>query len=195
MEKIIKNDRARGIANAVVLIVVGILAICFYRLAANVFAIASGSVLIAIGCLYGLAAFFSFGLFDPFLIVPAIVLAALGAWIVADPGIYLYLIAIAAAIYLIYSGIREINYSIALKDLKSKDWWIDLVAGILFLIGGVAVFAVDVIGGDSFRLVTTFVGASLLLEGLIELILILAFHRSPRWKKRKHGDHDVVSEQ
>lgn len=186
----IKEEKNKRITDAICLIVLGILIVAFYGLAVDVFCLVSGIAAIVIGAFYLIAYFATFIIHDPMLLIEGLVLLLCGSWILADPTVYIYLMVFAISIFLIYFGITEITYSVDLKKMGIKNWWADLVVGILFLLCGIAIVTAWFIGRDSVRLVTYLCGASLIIEGILELVLVIGLHRD--YKKIKKN---VVSEQ
>jgi uncharacterized membrane protein HdeD (DUF308 family) len=83
----------------------------------------------------------------------------------------------AVSFYLLYEGVEEIAYSIDLEKLHVKNWWLDLIDGIISLGFGVAILCVTFTGGNSIALISILCGASLMYEGIMELLLIFLLHR------------------
>jgi|GEM_PF-2829175 len=187
----IKEEKNRRIIDAAMLIVLGILICCFYNAAASVFVVVSGVVAIVFGCLYIAAYFSTFLVHDAMLLIRGLFLILIGSSIMSDPGVYLYVMVFAVSFFLIYVGVEELAYSLDLHTLGIKNWWVDLVASIIYLCLGTAILIVEFTGGNSVQAVMWISGGSLIFEGAMELVLILALHRD--YKKRK--PHDVVSDQ
>jgi len=185
-----KNEKTERIIDAVFLIIIGILIAVFTNIAADVFALVSAILCFVFGAFYLVAYFASFLLHDPWLLLRGIFLIILGSWIMVYPQDFLYTMVFVVSFYLFYFGIQEIAYACDLSRLNVKNWWIDLVNGILMIGFGVAILCVEFTGGNSIQAVSILAGASLALEGIMELLLIFALHRDfKKFHKR------VVSEQ
>lgn len=186
----IKEERNRRIADAICLIVLGVLICAFYSAAVEVFCLVSGIVALVFGCLYVAAYFGTFLIHDAELLLRGLFFILIGVSILSDPGLYLYIMVFGITFFLLYVGIEEIAYAVNLKRLGVKNWWADLIAAIVYLACGIAILVVEFTGGNSLRAVTMLCGGSLILEGVFELILIYALHRD-----YKKANKNVVSEQ
>jgi uncharacterized membrane protein HdeD (DUF308 family) len=186
---IFREEKTSRIIDACFLILIGVSIALFTEFSAGVFALVSGIFALVFGVFYLFAYFYSFLIHDPWLLLRGIALVILGSWILSDPGDYLYTMVFVVVFYLFYFGIEEIAYASDLERLSVKNWWIDLVNGILEVGCAVAILIVNFVGGNSIQAVSILCGASLALEGVMELILIFSLHRD--FKKF----HKVVSEQ
>jgi|SRR5574344_649447 len=187
----LKEEKTERILDAIFLIIIGILIAVFTNIAASVFALVSGILCLVFGAFYLFAYFWSFLVHDPWLLLRGIFLVILGSWILAYPGDFLYTMVFVVSFYLFYFGIQEIAYACDLGRLNVKNWWVDLVNGILMLGFGVAILCVEFTGGNSIQAVSILAGSSLALEGVMELLLIFVLHRD--FKKFHKGV--VVSDQ
>ena len=186
----IKQEKTERIIDAAFLIIIGILIAVFTEPAAEVFALTSGIISIVFGAVFLFSYFMTFLIHDPWLLLRGLFLIILGSWILAYPVDYLLTMVFVVSFYLFYFGIQEIAYSVDLARLGVKNWWIDLVNGIVQVLLATAILIVDFAGGNSIQAVTILCGASLALEGAMEMVLIFALHRDfKKFHKR------VVSEQ
>jgi uncharacterized membrane protein HdeD (DUF308 family) len=174
---LIRSEKTERIIDACFLIIIGVFIAIFTQFSASVFALVSGILCIVFGACYLAGYFMTFIVHDPWLLLRGIFLIIMGTWILTYPVDYLYTMVFVVCFYLFYFGIREIAYSIDLERLNVKNWWIDLVNGILMIGCGAAILAVDLAGGNSVQAISILCGASLALEGVMELILIFALHR------------------
>ena len=97
------------------------------------------------------------------------------------PQDFLYTMVFVVSFYLFYFGIQEIAYACDLSRLNVKNWWIDLVNGILMIGFGVAILCVEFTGGNSIQAVSILAGASLALEGIMVGGLLLCFWSNGLW--------------
>lgn len=185
----LKQEKTERIIDACFLIVIGVLIAVFTEPAAAVFALTSGIISIVVGAFFLFSYFATFLIHDPWLLLRGLFLVILGSWIIAYPVDYLYTMVFVVSFYLFYFGIQEIAYSVDLSKLSVKNWWVDLVNGILEILCATAILIVAFTGGNSVQAVTILCGASLALEGVMELLLIFVLHRD--FKKF----HKVVSVQ
>jgi uncharacterized membrane protein HdeD (DUF308 family) len=185
----LRQEKTERIIDACFLMIIGILIAVFTEPAAEVFAITSGVISIVFGSVFLFSYFVTFLVHDPWLLLRGLFLIILGSWILAYPVDYLYTMVFVVTFYLFYFGIQEIAYSIDLARLNVRNWWVDLVNGILEILLATAILVVEFIGGNSIQAVTILCGSSLALEGAMEMVLIFALHRD--FKKF----HKVVSVQ
>lgn len=183
------QEKNRRIVDAAILIVIGVFMCFFPRFTGDVFALVIGIMCVVFGAFYLFAYFWSFLIHDPWLLLAGIVLMILGICILNNPNTFLYISVYAASLYMMFTGISELAYSIDLAQLHIKNWWVDLVAAIIIFGLGLSLIIVDASNGNSVNLLMIFGGASLILEGLLEFLLIFVLHRD---FKRVHK---VVSEQ
>jgi len=176
----VRKEKTERIINACFLIVIGVVIAIFTRFAATTFALVSGILSLLFGAAYLVGYFASFIIHDPWLLLRGVFFLIMGSWILANPGDYLYTMVFVVCFFLFYFGIREIAYSTDLERLNIKNWWIDLINGIAMIGCGAAILVVEFAGGNSVHAVSVLCGAALALEGVMELILILALHRDFR---------------
>ncbi len=174
---LVRSEKTERIIDACFLIIIGVFIAIFTQFAAATFALVSGILCLVFGACYLAGYFVTFIVHDPWLLLRGVFLLIMGSWILAYPGDYLYTMVFVVCFYLFYFGIREIAYSTDLERLGVKNWWIDLINGILMIGCGAAILAVEFAGGNSVQAVSILCGASLALEGVMELILIFALHR------------------
>jgi uncharacterized membrane protein HdeD (DUF308 family) len=186
----LREEKTERIVDAIFLIIIGVLIAVFTNFAAGVFAMTSGILCLVFGALYLFAYFWSFLVHDPWLLLRGIFLLIMGSWILAYPGDFLYTMIFVVSFYLIYFGVQELAYASDLAHLSVKNWWVDLVNGILMIGLAIAILVLQLTGGNSVQLISILAGSSLALEGIMELVLIFGLHRDfKKFHKR------VVSEQ
>jgi uncharacterized membrane protein HdeD (DUF308 family) len=179
------KERSERIIDAIMLIIIGTLMCIFTGAAVDVFIIVSGVACLVFGVLYIVAYFGTFLIHDPALLLRGLFWILIGSVIMSDPAIYIYIVVFAVSFFLIYDGISEIAYAVDLAALKVRNWWVDLLMAILALGFGIAILVVEFIGGNSVQLVVILSGASLILTGVLELVLIFALHRDFKKKNDK----------
>lgn len=185
----IVKQRNERIADAIFLIILGILMCIFQRATIEVFVLVSGISCIVFGCFFLLAYFWSFFVHSPSLLIRGVILLLVGSLILSFSNAYIYFLVFSVSIYLIYAGIKEMAYAINLSRAGVKNWWADLLNSIIDLGCGLAILIIQFTQKDASGLVCVLCGASLILYGVLELILIFLLHRDFK-KKNK-----VVSEQ
>jgi uncharacterized membrane protein HdeD (DUF308 family) len=149
----------------------------FTNFATDVFVTVSAVMCIVFGSIYIFAYFATLFIHDPNLLIRGFFLLLLGSCIMADPGIFLYVVVFAASFFMIFMGIEEMTMAMDLEQRNVKNWWIDLIYAILSLGCGIAILVVEFTGGNSLALVVIMAGAFLIVEGIFELVMIFALHR------------------
>lgn len=185
----ITKERNERIVDAIALIVLGALMVIFNQATLSVFTLVSGISCLVFGTLFLIAYFSTFLIHDASLLLRGALYLLLGSLILSFPDSYIYFMVFAISIYLIYAGIEEIAYSIDLAKLKVRNWWIDLLDAVLDFAFGVTILVLQFANGSGSAIVCIVSGASLIVYGALELVLIFSLHRD--FKKASK----VVSEQ
>ncbi len=196
--KIFKSERDKRLANSILLLVFGILMMSFSGLAAAIFAYTCGAFFLAIGVFFLFCFFLGFHFFDPLILLQGVLNVIIGILAVANPDAFMTWVFYVVAIFLAYQGILETAYSIDLKLLNNKTWWLNLAYGVLMIALSITTIVLDLTKGVGSNILMIAGGAMLALAGLVELIFIIFLHRNFKRKRDNHdNDHDdkVVAEQ
>jgi uncharacterized membrane protein HdeD (DUF308 family) len=184
------EEKNRRIVDAIALILIGLFMCFFTNISLDVFTLVAGITCLVFGSFYLFAYFWSFIIHDAWLLLRGIFMLLVGVLILSYPGAFVYFMVYTCSFYLMFSGVEEIAYAIDLSRLHVKNWWLDLLNGIILFGLGLTLIIVDALNGNSPALLSIFAGASLALEGTMELILIFCLHRDFKRVKK-----NVVSDQ
>lgn len=161
-KKILKKTGWTDIIVSALFIVFGIMLIARPEAIKSIIAILLGSISIVIGILK-LVAYFSDNKQDNYLLAIAIITIILGIIIMFCSETILSAFRILIAIWIIYSGIMNLQTTIIWKDYKSKLWLITLLLAILTIIAGLYIL---INNGAMLQII----GGIIIVYGIIDII-------------------------
>lgn len=170
MRSFAKAAKTSGLVVSALMCFFGLLLIWVPEFFAELTGIFLGIAMIVFGC-SKLFAYFSG---DPFRVAlradlaGGIILLVLGLILITHPASFMAIVSFAAGIYMISEGVSKIQTAVQSKQLGFKQWWLLLVLAIITgLMGIVLMFSND--GG---AIVMTFLGISLLSDGILNIVTI-----------------------
>ena len=107
--------------------------------------------------------------FPAWFLIPGLILAALGLWLLTSPGSVIVLIQFSVAAVLIFHGVIDLQGAVSLARLGIPNWWVDLVLAVLTVVLG-GVVLLNPFG--TMEAMTMLIGASLVYDGASDLYLI-----------------------
>lgn len=140
LEKFLKKSSWTDIAVSLIFILFGAMLMMSPETVQAMIAILLGAVFIAMG-LFRLINYIASGKTDRYSLSIGIVAIITGIIIMFCSGIILSVFRIIIAIWIIYSGIMNLQTTIVWKDSKSKLWWMSFILSILMIIAGIYVMA------------------------------------------------------
>lgn len=151
MEKFLKKSSWTDIIVSLLFVLFGIILMARPESIMSIISILLGAICIIMGTLKGFE-YFSSGKNDNYLLAVAIVGVLTGIIIMFCADIILSIFRILIAIWIIYSGIMNLQTTIVWKDYQSKLWLITLVLAIAMIIGGIFILInngamLQIIGG------------------------------------------------
>lgn len=162
MEKFLKRSGWTDIVIALIFILFGIMLITKPEAIVSMIAILLGGICIVIGLLR-LIDFFYLKKQDNYLLAIAIVMIVTGIIVMFCTDIILSVFRIIIAIWIIYSGIMNLQTAIVWKDFKSRLWLFTLILSIVMIIGGIYVLV------NTGAIIQT-IGVIILAYGIIDII-------------------------
>jgi len=112
-----------------------------------------------------------------FMIIPGVILAGLGVWLMTSSQAVIALIQYVFGAVIIFHGVLDLQSVPALMQQKMPRWWIDLLLGALTLVLGLLILINPM---DTFSALVALIGLALVYDGASDLWLILRLHKS--WK-------------
>ena len=122
--------------------------------------------------------------FPVWFLIPGLLLAALGLWLLSRPASVIVLIQFSFAAVLLFHGVIDLQSALSLMREGWPRWWIDLaLAALTLVLGGVVLF--NPFG--TMEALTILIGLSLVYDGISDLVLIHRLSRAFREAERR-GD-------
>ena len=110
-------------------------------------------------------------------LIPGIILAALGLWLMKSPSAVMTLVQYVFAAMLIFHGVLDVQGAISLARMGWPGWGWDLLLAALTLVLGGVIFCNPM---GSFSLLVMVIGVSLIFDGISDLVIIVALGRADR---------------
>ena len=151
MEKFLKKSSSTDCIISAIFILFGIMLISRPDTIMSAVSILLGTICILIGILKGIN-YYSSGKDNNYLLAFAIILVILGIVVMFCGDIIFSLFRLIIAIWIIYSGLRDLYTVIVWKDYKSRLWLLTLILCIAMILGGIYILAnsasmMQIIGG------------------------------------------------
>lgn len=151
MEKFLKKSSWTDIIVSFLFVLFGIMLIARPEVIMSIVSILLGAICIIMGALKGID-YFASGKNDNYLLAIAIVAIITGIIIMFCADIILSVFRILIAIWIIYSGIMNLQTTIVWKDYKSRLWLLTLLLAIIMIVGGIYILVnngamLQIVGG------------------------------------------------
>lgn len=161
-KKFLKKSGWTDIIVSLIFIIFGIMLISRPEAIVSVISILLGAIFIVMGVLK-IIDYYSNGKQDNYLIAVATVMILIGIIIMFCADIILSVFRILIAIWIIYSGIMNLQTAIVWKDYKSMLWLVTLLLAIVTIIVGVYILV------NTGAILQT-IGVAILVYGLVDII-------------------------
>ncbi len=161
-KKFLKKSGWTDIVISLIFVIFGIMLISRPEAIASVVALLLGAIFIVMGILKAID-YYSNGKQDNYLMAIATVMILVGFIIMFCADIILSIFRILIAIWIIYSGIMNLQTAIIWKDYKSRLWLIALILAVITIIVGIYILV------NTGALLQT-IGVSILVYGLVDII-------------------------
>ena len=140
LENFLKKSSWTDIVVSLIFVLFGAMLVMNPEMVQAMIAILLGAVFIAMG-VFRLINYFASGKMDNYSLATGIVAMIVGIVIMFCSGIILSIFRIIIAIWIIYSGIINLQTTIIWKDFKSRLWLLSLILSILMIIAGIFILA------------------------------------------------------
>ena len=161
-KKFLKKSGWTDIIVSLIFIIFGIMLISRPEAIVSVISILLGAIFIVMGVLK-IIDYYSSGKQDNYLIAVATVMILIGIIVMFCADIILSVFRILIAIWIIYSGIMNLQTAIVWKDYKSRLWLITLLLAIVTIVVGVYILI------NTGAILQT-IGVAILIYGLVDII-------------------------
>ena len=162
MEKFLKKSSWTDIIISIIFILFGIMLISRPETIMSTISIILGLICIVMGMLKGID-YFASGKTDNYLLALAIIAIIVGIIIMFCADIIFSIFRIIIAIWIIYSGIMDLQTTIIWKDYKSRLWLLTLLLSIVMILGGLYILINN-------GAVLQVVGTIIVIYGIIDVI-------------------------
>ena len=185
MKSILREQRRSSIVAAAVTILLGLMLVLVPNRSIRFLCGLLGTALMVTGLIYILGWFAKRrDGFPVWFLIPGLLLAALGLWLLSRPASVIVLIQFSFAAVLLFHGVIDLQSALSLMREGWPRWWIDLaLAALTLVLGGVVLF--NPFG--TMEALTILIGLSLVYDGISELVLIHRLSRAFREAERR-GD-------
>lgn len=151
MEKFLKKSGWTDIIVSLLFILFGTMLIARPESIMSIVSVLLGAICMAMGVLKGID-YFASGKRDNYLLAISIVAVITGIVIMFCADIILSIFRILIAIWIIYSGIMNLQTTIVWKDYKSRLWLLTLLLAIAMILGGIYILVnngamLQIVGG------------------------------------------------
>lgn len=183
MKGILWEQRMSSIVSALLTAAAGGLLLFWPDRSVDFLCAALGAALLVIGMVYILGCLaWRRGGVPVWFLVPGVILAALGLWLMKSPAAVTTLVQYVFAAMLIFHGVLDVQGAAALAAAGWPKWWRHMLLAILTLVLGGVIFCNPM--GSFFALVMV-IGAALVFDGCSDLIIIWSLGRAARQAERE----------
>lgn len=189
MKSILHAQRRSSVAAAVVTVVLGLVLIFWPDRSVNFLCMLLGISILLTGLIYFLGWLSRRGEGAPaFLVLPGVILCALGLWLLTSPASVVVLIQYIFGAILLFHGAVDLQGALALMGRRLERWWVDLLLALLTMgLGALVLF--NPFG--AFAALIFLIGAALVYDGISDLYIIWRLSRAFRSMEETGEDQDV----
>lgn len=167
LEKFLRKSSWTDIVLSLIFILFGALLIANPNAVLSMISIILGGIFVVTG-IFRLINYFSSNKTDKYILGIAGVAILIGIIIMFCSGIILSIFRVILGIWIIYSGVINLQTAIVWKDYKSRAWLISLVFSVLVIIGGVYILV------NTGAIMQT-IGTIIIIYGIINIIESIIF--------------------
>lgn len=179
MKSILREQRRSSTMVALATIVLGLVLVVWPDRSVSLMCALLGGALLIFGLLYILGWFAGKRKAGSpaVMVIPGVVLAGLGVWLMTSSEMVVALIQYVFGAVLLFHGVLDLQGAISLVGRRYARWWLDLVLAALTL-GLGAVILINPFG--TFAALVMLIGVSLIYDGVSDLLLIGRLSRAFR---------------
>jgi uncharacterized membrane protein HdeD (DUF308 family) len=150
----------------------GLLLVFFPAQSSNIICRVFGGILAVLGVLRVISYFAAerTEAFGSFALVTGAAMLAFGVYFLAKPAFLAGFLTVLLAIVLFIGGVMKLQYAIDLMRLNAYGWWVQLIGAGLMVVLGIVAFADPF---DASQALMLFIGASLLVNGLWDIVSVI----------------------
>ena len=177
MKSILREQRRSSILVALATIVLGLVLVMWPDRSVSLMCSLLGGALLIFGLLYIIGWFAGKRKAGSpaIMVVPGVVLAGLGVWLMTSSESVITLIQYVFGAMILFHGVLDLQGAISLAGRHYSRWWLDLVLAVLTLGLGMVIL-VNPFG--TFAALVMLIGVSLVYDGVSDLLLIWRLSRA-----------------
>lgn len=181
MKSVLREQRRSSVVAALTTLILGLVLVFWPDRSMDFLCTLLGAALLITGLVYMLGWFArrQENRYPVWCMIPGVILAALGLWLLSSPDAIVALIQYLFAALLVFHGVIDIQAAIALMTSRVKGWWVELLLALVTLGLGALIF-INPFG--TFSALVILIGLSLMYDGISDLYIIVrlskAFHKA-----------------
>lgn len=188
MKGILWEQRISSIVSALLTAIAGGLLLFWPDRSVDLLCAILGAALLVIGLAYILGCLARRrGSVPMWFLIPGVILAALGLWLMKSPAAVATLVQYVFAAMLLFHGVLDVQGAAALAAVGWPGWWRHMLLAVLTLLLGGVVFCNPM--GSFFALVMV-IGAALMFDGCSDLCIIWSLGRAARRAEQEGRQED-----
>ena len=179
MKSVLQEQRRSSALVALVTIILGVVLVVWPDRSVRMICSILGGALLLCGLLYVIGWFAGKRRQSKsvFMIIPGVILAGLGVWLMTSSSTVIALIQYVFGAVVLFHGILDLQAALALLTQRMNKWWIDLLLALLTLGLGLLILANPF---GTFAALVVLIGIALIYDGASDLWLIGRLSRSLR---------------
>ena len=179
MKSVLQEQRRSSALVALVTIILGVVLVVWPDRSVSMICAILGGALLLCGLLYVIGWFAGKRRQSKsvFMIIPGVILAGLGVWLMTSSSTGIALIQYVFGAVVLFHGILDLQAALALLTQRMNKWWIDLLLALLTLGLGLLILANPF---GTFAALVVLIGIALIYDGVSDLWLIGRLSRSLR---------------
>ena len=179
MKSVLQEQRRSSALVALVTIILGVVLVVWPDRSVSMICAILGGALLLCGVLYVIGWFAGKRRQSKsvFMIIPGVILAGLGVWLMTSSSTVIALIQYVFGAVVLFHGILDLQAALALLTQRMNKWWIDLLLALLTLGLGLLILANPF---GTFAALVVLIGIALIYDGASDLWLIGRLSRSLR---------------
>ena len=179
MKSVLQEQQRSSALVALVTIVLGVVLVVWPDRSVSMICAILGGALLLCGLLYVIGWFAGKRKQSKsvFMIIPGVILAGLGVWLMTSSSTVIALIQYVFGAVVLFHGILDLQAALALLTQRMSKWWIDLLLALLTLGLGLLILANPF---GTFAALVVLIGVALIYDGASDIWLILRLHRAAK---------------
>lgn len=155
-----------NLISAFLTIIIGILIALLHKYALGTVCVVVGIVAVVVGIMLLVRYFRMPSELNRFMLLLALILGAIGVYLIAHPDAFLSIVAVVFGIYIIYNAIIDLQSAITMKKAGYVYWYAALIISLVTLAAGVILILLKNLAADVVALTT---GIMLIAQGIMNI--------------------------